>query len=904
MRAREPDRAGFVIRDGVRAYYEAFGDGEHALVFLTDILVTARMWKAQVGYLARHFTVVTVDPRGNGRSDKPTDEAAYADTEMVADVVAVLDELGIDRAVAVGLCESSYYALVLAATQPDRIEAVVAIGSSVLDGTPRPDRGTDVYDDLASCWYAPDTGQQGWEMLNRDIWLHDWPRWPQFFFAQIVNDPHSTKIVEDLTAWACESTGSAQVAAAERDDYTVNTPDEMAQVLAPLRCPVLFIHGTLDLCQSFARGAHLARMFGGELLALGGAGHVPTGRDPVAVNHAIADFVARVHDGSAVLRRDRPLRVRAHLNTRRDPAPPLPEGRRLGRGTAYGMGVPQAVALPAVGTTGDADAWAAQLPGIVRQLPLLALDPDLTGVSEVRSALDAAGVRDGVLFAPPGAGRVATALAVDRTRFAAAVLVDARRALAAQPGLLEFFVQRLPRDPCPASVVRALGDASAADAAGRAVLVRVVDSARAGADRADAVVTVEGGVGPDRRPARRRRKRPRVLYLSSPIGLGHVRRDLAIATALRRQVPDVQVDWLTQSPVTDFLERSGERVHPASAWLASESGHIDAEAGEHDLHAFQAIRRMDEILVNNFHVFDDLVSERGYDAWLGDEAWDLDHFLHENPRRKRAPFAWLTDFVGWVPMPDGGEHEAALTADYNTEMLEHIARYPGLRDLSLFVGDPDDVVAQDFGPGLPSIREWTRQHFRFCGYVMGERPSPADREGWRTRFGYAPGETVCIASVGGSGVGAPLLHRIVDAYEACRSRVPSLRLDLVTGPRIEPRSFTVPRGVTVHGFLPDLDQRHAACDIAIVQGGLSTTMELTAAGRPFLYFPLGHHFEQQVHVRHRLERHRAGRAMDYTTATAETIADALVAELASRVDYLPVPADGAERAARLVAEIL
>lgn len=617
MRAREPDRAGFVTRDDVHCYYEAFGDGEHALVFLTDILVTGRMWKAQVGYLARHFTVVVVDPRGNGRSDKPTDEAAYADTEMVADVVAVLDVLGIDRAVAVGLCESSYYALVLAATQPDRIEAVVAIGSSVLDGTPRPDRGTDVYDDLASCWYAPDTGQQGWAMLNREIWLHDWPRWPQFFFGQIVNDPHSTKIVEDLTAWACESTGAAQVAAAERDDYTVNTPDEMVQVLAPLRCPVLFIHGTLDLCQSFARGAHLARMFGGELLALGGAGHVPTGRDPVAVNHAIADFVARVHDGSAVPRRGGPSPVRAHLNTRRDPAPPLAQGRRLGRGTAYGEGVPQAVLLPAAGA--DADAWAAQLPGVARHLPLLVLDTGVDRVAEVRAALEAAGIRDCVVFAPPGAGRIASALAADRARVAGVVLVDAHRALADQPGLLEFFVQRLPRDRCAASVVRALGDAVAADVAGRAVLVRVVDTRSARTGRADAVVTVEGGTAPGRPPASRRRKRPRVLYLSSPIGLGHVRRDLAIADALRRQRPGLQVDWLTQSPVTDFLERAGERVHPASAWLASESGHIDAEAGEHDLHAFRAIRRMDEILVNNFHVFDDLVSEREYDAWLGDE---------------------------------------------------------------------------------------------------------------------------------------------------------------------------------------------------------------------------------------------------------------------------------------------
>jgi len=303
-------------------------------------------------------------------------------------------------------------------------------------------------------------------------------------------------------------------------------------------------------------------------------------------------------------------------------------------------------------------------------------------------------------------------------------------------------------------------------------------------------------------------------------------------------------------------------------------------------------------------VFDDLVREREYDLWVGDEAWELDHFLHENPGLKRAPFVWLTDFVGWVPMPDGGDHEAFLTADYNAEMVEHVARYPHLRDRSVFVGDPDDVVDDLLGPGLPSIREWTGEHFAFSGYVMGARPEPADRDRLRARLGYGDDEVVCVASVGGSGVGGPLLRRIVAAYEAAADRVPGLRMHVVTGPRLDPAAFPAPEGVQVHGFLPDLDLHHAACDVAVVQGGLSTTMELTAAGRPFLYFPLRHHFEQQVHVRHRLERHRAGRAMSYETADPETLAAALVEELSRDPDYLPVPEDGADRAAALLAEVL
>src|SRR3712207_825499 len=124
---------------------------------------------------------------------------------------------------------------------------------------------------------------------------------------------------------------------------------------------------------------------------------------------------------------------------------------------------------------------------------------------------------------------------------------------------------------------------------------------------------------------------------------------------------------------------------------------------------------MDEILINNFMVFHDLVREDRYDLWIGDEAWELDYYLHENPKEKRARYAWLTDFVGWLPMPDGGEREAYLTADYNAEMVEHIAAHPELRDRAIFVGNPDDIVDRRLGPQLPMIRDWTERNFEFSG---------------------------------------------------------------------------------------------------------------------------------------------------------------------------------------------
>ena len=408
-----------------------------------------------------------------------------------------------------------------------------------------------------------------------------------------------------------------------------------------------------------------------------------------------------------------------------------------------------------------------------------------------------------------------------------------------------------------------------------------------------------------RRWVRAKARRKRALYICSPIGLGHVQRDAAIADELRKLHPDLQIDWLAQHPVTKVLEARGERVHPASAYLASESGHIESESAGHDLHAFQAIRRMDEILLANFMVFHDLTSDEQYDLWIGDEAWELDHYLHENPEQKTAIYAWFTNFVGWLPMRDGGEREPFLTADYNAEMIEHIARFPHVRDRAIFVGEPDNIVPGSFGAGLPPIRQWTQEHYDFAGYITGFDPAAfGDRQALRADLGYAPQELVCIVTVGGSGVGAPLLGRVIASFPEAKHLVPQLRMIIVAGPRIDPSTLPAADGLEIRPYVPDLYRHLAACDLAVVQGGLTTAMELTANRRPFIYFPLKHHFEQNFHVRHRLERYRAGRRMDFDHSPPDAIAAAIAQEIGRDVSYRPVAADGAARAAALIAEML
>jgi predicted glycosyltransferase len=221
------------------------------------------------------------------------------------------------------------------------------------------------------------------------------------------------------------------------------------------------------------------------------------------------------------------------------------------------------------------------------------------------------------------------------------------------------------------------------------------------------------------------------------------------------------------------------------------------------------------------------------------------------------------------------------------------------------VGSPEDIVHERLGPELPMIRDWTERNFDFTGYVTGFDPADlGERDKLRAELGYEDDELVCIVTVGGSGVGGSLLRRVIAAYPEAKERVPALRMIVVAGPRIDPASLPSHAGLEVVPYVHNLYRHLAACDLAVVQGGLTTSMELTAQKRPFLYFPLRHHFEQNFHVRHRLERYGAGRRMDFDDSTPDRIAAAIADEIGREVAYRDVEADGAARAAQRIAELL
>lgn len=682
FRTIRPVRDGYVERNGVASWYAVWGDSGPWIAFAPIFqIVHSQMLKATVPYLSRHFRVITMDGRGNGRSDRPEGAEAYTFDEYYRDFVAVLDAVSVDRLAVIGISATAKTAVRLAAEQPDRVSHVVVAGGFIdapLDDAKR----------------APLLRAQLERMRA------DWPAYLDWFFSTVFTEPHSTKPFEDGVRYGWATTGD--VVARCLHGWVATDVRELA---TRVKCPTLVIHGDGDRLVPYSNGEMIRDLVpGAGLLTIEGGGHITPARDPVVFNRAVRDFVASA--------------------------------------------------------------------------------------------------------------------------------------------------------PKTTSWVRG------------------------------------------------RSRKQRALFISSPIGLGHVQRDLAIARELKKLRPELQIDWFTVDPARSYLEREGERIHPITARLANESRHFESVAGEHDLSAFFALRTMDEIMINNFMTFVDLMEAEHYDLVIGDEAWDIDYYYHENPELKRQPFVFLTDFVGCLPTEDD-EREAFLCADRNAEDIHHVERFPYVRDAAIFVGNPDDVTELPFGPGLPSIRAWTDRNFVYSGYTLPFDPAAfSDTDALRARLGYAKGEKVVIASIGGTSVGKDLLAKIAHAYPRMKREEPGLRMILVAGPRLAPDALPQIEGLEVKPYVHNLFEHLACADLALVQGGLSTCMELVATRRPFLSFPLRRHFEQGVHVRRRLANYGVDTSVDYESVTPETLADRALATMHAPVRYRPVETDGAARAALRIAEVL
>jgi Glycosyltransferase family 28 C-terminal domain len=398
----------------------------------------------------------------------------------------------------------------------------------------------------------------------------------------------------------------------------------------------------------------------------------------------------------------------------------------------------------------------------------------------------------------------------------------------------------------------------------------------------------------------------RVLYISGSIGLGHARRDLAIASELRRLDPAVEIVWLAGEPASQVIAEAGETLLPESVAYGDETGVAEDAAEGFSLNLLGRFAlRAQGAWKRAVATFEEVSARHSYDLLIGDETYEINAALGKRPELKKAPFVMIYDFVGLDAM--------------SRNPLERLITYrgnwvwgggprgkpPTHEDLALFIGELEDVPDKPFGLWLPNRREYARRYYHFVGYAFPFDPADyADKEKIRSALGYNEERSLIVCAVGGTAIGAELLRLCAASYPHIQERVKDSRMVLVCGPRIDPAAVQAPSGVEVHGYVPRLYEHFAACDVAVVQGGGTTTLELTALRRPFIYFPLEGHFEQNLDVAERLARHRAGQRLLYSKTTPERLAETVVRLLGHEANWPPIPTDGARRAAELINQLM
>jgi UDP:flavonoid glycosyltransferase YjiC (YdhE family) len=395
---------------------------------------------------------------------------------------------------------------------------------------------------------------------------------------------------------------------------------------------------------------------------------------------------------------------------------------------------------------------------------------------------------------------------------------------------------------------------------------------------------------------------PRVLYVSGSIGLGHVTRDLAIVRELRRMRPDVEVLWLATPPATDVLMACGERLIPEHVDYWSDTDLAEKTARNGRLSLTEYVFRALLTWLHNARLVGRAASQGNFDVILGDEIFEVPVARFLGLRVLPAvPFVMLYDFWG-VEVTSGSVLERLGAWMLNLVWTQEWRVTAQGRNAAMFLGELEDVPDRRFGVLLPNRRGYAESHVEFAGYALSfDVNSVPARAELRGELGYGDGPLV-ICSAGGTALGRDLLRLCGRAFPLAAARLPGLRMVLVAGPRVRPDFLELPAGVECRGMVTQLWRHLAACDLAVVQGGGTTTLELEALRVPFLFFPIEHQSEQEITVAGRLARHGAGVRMRLSTTTPEALAEKVIANLGGEAYYVPIPTDGARNVAARVLE--
>ena len=287
LRARYPEDEGFVERDGVRVGYQLYEGPEPTVLFAPQpALGHSRGLKNVIPYIARHFRLLVVDGRGNGRSDRPADPAAYAPPELTADSIAALDATGTERAIVVSWSPLASVGLNLCVDHADRVIAAVFVTPHLwlADGfTAHFDARREAYTDA--------------QAFNRHHMLADWPAFIEQYVRVLLPHPHSTRQKEEVISHALDTDGPTFVASV--DGRSLLERDAALEKASRINCPILIMQNGGRALGSKDSSNALAEVTGARLHVFEGLGPIVWCRWPVVFNIALREFLESVRDGEA-----------------------------------------------------------------------------------------------------------------------------------------------------------------------------------------------------------------------------------------------------------------------------------------------------------------------------------------------------------------------------------------------------------------------------------------------------------------------------------------------------------------------------------------------------------------------------------------------------------------------------
>ena len=253
--------------NGVDIHFEDTGGDGPAVLFSHGFLMDHTMFDRQVEALADRYRCIRWDERGFGatRADGP-----FSYWDSADDAVALLDHLGVDRAVFVGMSQGGFLSLRAALAHPDRVRAVVLIDSAA-----------DVDDEETI------QGYQG--MLHVFGHGSDDERAAVFEVVSGLILGDETLAAEWIPKWTAIDTDQLTLAGGallERDDVSGRVGE--------IGCPILAVHGTADQAISIDRAEALAAAASDHrgIVRVDGAAHAPNMTHPDVVNPALAEFLA------------------------------------------------------------------------------------------------------------------------------------------------------------------------------------------------------------------------------------------------------------------------------------------------------------------------------------------------------------------------------------------------------------------------------------------------------------------------------------------------------------------------------------------------------------------------------------------------------------------------------------